>query len=192
VSAAAHLPQRVAATSQIAYVAGARASVTALRVEGFAASAEARCAAVREAMARFGAVEELHSMNARKFWRAVGDVSPFAPDALGADRAIWRASVPPASGASVAEAVMRAHDSLALYDWGGGLVWLAVAGAADGGAAAVRAAVKGIGHAMLVRALPGMTAPRFEPEPPAIAALSARIKDAFDPARILNPGRTGT
>ena len=191
VSAAAHLPQRVAATSQIAYVAGARAPVTALRVEGFAASAEARCHGLRAAMASFGAVEELHSMNARKFWREVGEVIAFAPDALGANRAIWRASVPPASGAAVAQAVMRSHEALALYDWGGGLVWLAVAGAPDGGAAAVRAAVKGIGHATLIRATPGMTAPRFEPEAPALAALSARVKDAFDPERILNPGRMG-
>jgi glycolate oxidase FAD binding subunit len=191
VSAAAHLPQRIAATSQIAYVAGARAPVTALRVEGFAASAEARCHELRDAMARFGPVEELHSMNARTFWREVGDVAAFAPDALGGNRAIWRASVPPASGAAVAAGVMGSHDTLALYDWGGGLVWLAVAGAADGGASAVRAAVRGIGHATLVRALPGMTAPRFEPEPPPLAALSARIKDAFDPERILNPGRLG-
>ena len=86
---------------------------------------------------------------------------------------------------------MRSHDTLALYDWSGGLVWLAVAGAPDGGAAAVRSAVRGIGHATLVRALPGMTAPSFEPEAPAIAALSARIKDAFDPDRILNLGRMG-
>ena len=191
VSAAAHLPQRVAATSQIAYVAGARAPVTALRVEGFAASAEARCHELRTAMAAYGAVEELHSMNARKFWREVGDVIAFAPDALGGNRAIWRVSVPPASGAVVAEGVMRSHDTLALYDWGGGLVWLAVAGASDGGAATVRSAVRGLGHATLVRALPGMTAPCFEPEPPPLTALSARIKDAFDPDRILNPGRMG-
>jgi len=36
-----------------------------------------------------------------------------------------------------------------------------------------------------------MTAPRFQPEAPALAALSARVKDAFDPERILNPGRMG-
>jgi glycolate oxidase FAD binding subunit len=29
----------------------------------------------------------------------------------------------------------------------------------------------------------------FEPQPPALAALSARVKESFDPRRILNPGR---
>jgi glycolate oxidase FAD binding subunit len=29
----------------------------------------------------------------------------------------------------------------------------------------------------------------FEPQPAALAALSRRVKDAFDPAHILNPGR---
>jgi glycolate oxidase FAD binding subunit len=31
--------------------------------------------------------------------------------------------------------------------------------------------------------------PVFEPLPPALHALTARIKDAFDPRRILNRGR---
>jgi glycolate oxidase FAD binding subunit len=29
----------------------------------------------------------------------------------------------------------------------------------------------------------------FEPQPAPLAALSRRVKDAFDPAHILNPGR---
>jgi glycolate oxidase FAD binding subunit len=29
----------------------------------------------------------------------------------------------------------------------------------------------------------------FEPQPPALTALSRRVKDAFDPRHILNPGR---
>jgi glycolate oxidase FAD binding subunit len=29
----------------------------------------------------------------------------------------------------------------------------------------------------------------FEPQPPALAALSRRVKEAFDPRHILNPGR---
>ena len=31
--------------------------------------------------------------------------------------------------------------------------------------------------------------PVFEPQPPALAALVARVKDSFDPRHILNPGR---
>jgi glycolate oxidase FAD binding subunit len=31
--------------------------------------------------------------------------------------------------------------------------------------------------------------PPFQPQPPELAALSRRIKEAFDPESILNPGR---
>jgi len=31
--------------------------------------------------------------------------------------------------------------------------------------------------------------PVFEPQPASLAALSRRVKDAFDPKHILNPGR---
>jgi glycolate oxidase FAD binding subunit len=40
------------------------------------------------------------------------------------------------------------------------------------------------GSAALRRAVPV-----FEPQPSALAALSGRIKDSFDPHHILNPGR---
>jgi glycolate oxidase FAD binding subunit len=29
----------------------------------------------------------------------------------------------------------------------------------------------------------------FQPQPPALSALTRRVKEAFDPAGILNPGR---
>jgi glycolate oxidase FAD binding subunit len=49
----------------------------------------------------------------------------------------------------------------------------------------------GGGHATLVRATPAERAgiPVFEPQEPALAALSARLKSEFDPKNILNPGR---
>jgi glycolate oxidase FAD binding subunit len=57
--------------------------------------------------------------------------------------------------------------------------------------AAVRAAVAGKGHALLVRAAPAVRASAhvFEPPEPALAALSRRLKESFDPKGILNPGR---
>ena len=81
-------------------------------------------------------------------------------------------------------------------DWGGGLLWLAVAGTADAGAAVIRAAIRGpdgcdTGHATLIKGSPALrgSVAVFEPEPAPLAALSRRVKDAFDPAHILNPGR---
>ena len=188
VSGAAHMPAEVAARSAVSYVAGAGAAVTAVRVEGFPASAAARCEALRALLGLFGAVEELHSRNSATLWREIRDVRAFADD----DGPLWRLSVPPASGAAAAAQVAAAAEARALFDWGGGLVWLAVDGAEDAGEAAVRAAAKAAGgHATLVRAEAPMRAARavFQPQTTGLAALSARIKRAFDPAGVLNPGR---
>ena len=188
VSGAAHLPAEVAARSDVSYVAGAGAAVTAVRVEGFPASVGARCAALRALLGRFGAVEELHSRNSGTLWREIRDVRAFADES----GPLWRLSVPPASGAEAAARVADKAEVRALFDWGGGLVWLAVEGAEDAGEAAVRAAASALGgHATLVRADAPTRAARavFQPQARGMAALTARIKRAFDPAGVLNPGR---
>ena len=188
VSGAAHMPAEVAARSAVSYVAGAGAAVSAVRVEGFPASVEARCEALRALLGRFGAVEELHSKYSATLWREIRDVRAFADDS----RPLWRLSVPPASGAAAAARVAEAADVRALFDWGGGLLWLAVDGAPDAGEVAVRAAAMAVGgHATLVRADAPTRAARavFQPQVPGLAALTARIKRAFDPAGVLNPGR---
>jgi glycolate oxidase FAD binding subunit len=78
------------------------------------------------------------------------------------------------------------------YDWAGGLIWLAPLPSDDGGAIMVRKAVAAVGgHAMLVRAPPGVRAAVdvFEPQAGPAGALSRRVKESFDPKRVLNPGR---
>ena len=188
VSGAAYLPAALAAASAVSYVAEAGASVTALRVEGIGASVEARCQALRALFAARGDADELHSMNSRQFWRGVRDVAPFAGDA----RALWRISLPPTAGARLIAALTESLVCEAYFDWAGGLVWLAVAAAGDAGAATVRQAVAAEGgHATLLRA-PGdirAAVPVFQPPAPAVAALSARLKENFDPSGVLNPGR---
>lgn len=126
-------------------------------------------------------------------WRAIRDAGPFA--GLG-ERAIWRLSVAPARGAEIAGTLARSLDAAWYLDWGGGLVWAAVGDGEDGGAAAIRAAIRGAdgrgtGHATLIRGAYGLrgTVPVFEPTPAPLAALSARVKDGFDPRHILNRGR---
>ena len=51
--------------------------------------------------------------------------------------------------------------------------------------------MKGQGHATLIRGPAALrnAVPVFEPLAPAVAALTARVKDGFDPKRILNRGR---
>ena len=54
----------------------------------------------------------------------------------------------------------------------------------------MRAALKG-GHATLIRAPAAIRAavPVFEPQDTALAALTKRVKESFDPKGVLGPGR---
>lgn len=185
VSGLAHLPVSVARRSAVSHVGGAGAAVTAVRVEGTAASVDYRCRALKDMFAG-SQLEELHSANSQAFWREVRDVAYFAG---ATDRILWRLGVPPAGAPAVMAAVLRGSQAEYFFDWGGGLIWLSLppdSAAAD----AVRGAV-GEGHATLMRAPPAIRAsvPVFQPEPPPLAALSRRVKASFDPLNILNPGR---
>ena len=125
-------------------------------------------------------------MNSVAFWREVRDVAPLLPDRAAA---IWRISVPPTAGPRVA---MALGDDDHFFDWGGGLIWAAVPAAGDAGASAIRATIgENGGHASLMRAPEPLRAvvDVFEPRTEALALLTNRVKDAFDPRRILNPGR---
>jgi glycolate oxidase FAD binding subunit len=184
-TAAAHLPAAAAARSSIGHVAGAGSAVTAIRVEGFGPSVGYRCGGLRELLR---ADEELHSANSRTLWHEIATAA-----LLPAEHVLWRVSVAPAAGPRVVAALGRRLDAAFYYDWGGGLVWIAVAGSAHGGAEAIRAAVKaqGGGHATLFRAPEALRAavPVFEPTP--APALARHVKEAFDPKGVLNPGRMG-
>jgi len=160
---------------------------TLLRVEGPVPSVEARSQTLRDELKPFGAAEILGDTDSETLWKDVRDVASLASG----ERAIWRVSLAPTASPAFLGAVRAALDVDYFLDWGGGLVWLAVRSADDGGAAPIRAALGGQGHATLIRAPAALRAavPVFEPWPPALAALSARIKDGFDPKRILNRGR---
>ncbi|PIW30802.1 MAG: glycolate oxidase subunit GlcE [Rhodospirillales bacterium CG15_BIG_FIL_POST_REV_8_21_14_020_66_15] len=190
VAGAAHLPAAVAARSNVGYVRDAGTSVTAVRVEGPGPSVEHRCTALRDLFGKFGPVEELHSMNSAALWREVRDASFLADDWI--EKQVWRASVPPMQGAGVGAKLRAALGGEAFYDWGGGLVWFALDPRADAGAAEVRAAINDCGgHATLVRAAADVrqAIEVFQPQPGPLADLSKRVKEAFDPEGILNPGR---
>ena len=186
VSGAAYLPAAIAQRIAVDYVAGAGASVTALRVEGPAPSVEQRCRNLRELLGADGDVEELHGHNSGVLWRALGGADPLAGRT---GRAIWRLSIPPASGAAVTARIAREARCEYFHDWGGGLIWLSLDAPHE---TLVRAAVaEAGGHATLMVADEDRRrrVPVFEPQTPGLAALTARVKDGFDPKRILNPGR---
>jgi glycolate oxidase FAD binding subunit len=78
------------------------------------------------------------------------------------------------------------------YDWGGGLIWVAMPFADEPDAGSIRAAATALGgHATLIRAPAPVRAwvEVFQPEAPALRALAKRVKESFDPQGVLNPGR---
>ncbi len=191
VSAAAHLPEAAAKRSGVEYVSGAGMSVTAVRVEGPGPSVEHRCKALRALLKNFGEMEELHSENSATLWREIRDVRLLDVGQDG-DQQVWRLSVPPREGAGVVAGLAQELDAQALYDWGGGLIWLAHAARPDASHDLVRRALAETGgHATLVRASAEVRGrvPVFEPQSGALAELTARVKEGFDPHGILNPGR---
>jgi glycolate oxidase FAD binding subunit len=182
VSAVAHLPAPSARRR------GAPGAVTALRLEGPAPSVAYRVEALAGLVGRG---ETLGEAASAALWEDIGEVHRLLP-AQG--RVVWRLCPTPSAAAAVVAAVRgRLAAAEAFYDWGGGLVWLALdEGQADAGAAVVRAAMQPHGgHATLVVAPEAVRArvAVFEPEEGALAALTARIKAGFDPMNVLNPGR---
>jgi glycolate oxidase FAD binding subunit len=188
VSGAAHLPQTVAG-KVAGGVLGAGAA-TLLRLEGFGPSVDYRAAKLRQLFGPNGGVDMLDAPTSRKVWRDVRDCIPFAD---GSELPVWRVSMAPTETAKMVMALRRLAAVDVCYDWAGGLAWLRMDGDAEAGPLRKLIRQFGGGHATLVRASPAQRAALavFEPQAPALAALSARLKAQFDPKGILNPGRMG-
>lgn len=161
--------------------------VAAFRLEGFPPSVRARRGMLISVLAPFGGVEVLEDEVSARFWGAVRDVAPFVGTGT---RAVWRLSTAPTDGPLLAEELTRTLGAEAFCDWGGGLVWVLMPSEAAQEAAVRAALAPHGGHATLIRASDGeRTGAVFQPLEGAHAALSRRVKESFDPAGILNPGR---
>ncbi len=137
-----------------------------LRLSGAQAAVDAACRAL-------GGDE---AVDAGIFWKSVREQThpAFAGGLL------WRLALPTTAEPPGLEA-------LRAIEWGGGLRWYA-----DPGSDAVRgAAARAGGHATLYRAPESLRCREgaFAPLSPALLALHRRVKKAFDPKGILNPGR---
>jgi glycolate oxidase FAD binding subunit len=189
-SAAAHLPAPLAV--RIAEIAAAHGAVTAFRLEGVAPSVTHRKAVLEKLAAPYGGLGTLGETVSRTFWRAIRDVTPFAAAGPAGRRDLWRISTAPSRGAELGLALTGRAEAEVLYDWAGGLVWAALPAADHAHARLVRLTLAAIGgHATLIRAPAAVRAvvEVFEPQPPALAALSKRVRDSFDPRGVLNAGR---
>jgi glycolate oxidase FAD binding subunit len=190
VAGAACLPAAAAARSGVVEVAGAGSDLALLRLEGLAPSVAYRAEALAALLAPAGgSIARLEGAASEALWREIRDVRLLPEEAA----VVWRVSTAPSAAPELLAALERELAPAWLADWGGGLLWLALADAGeDGGAALIRGALGGPGgHATLVRAPAALRAavPVFQPQAAPLARLTARVKDSFDPKRILNPGR---
>lgn len=128
--------------------------------------------ALKAAQAKIGGtvVEE-----GEAFWESVREQThPFFASAA----TLWRLSVKPTTPP-------LALPGTQLVEWGGALRWLAC----DGEAQRIRAAATGAGgHATLFRGA-DKSCGAFHPLAPGLFKIHQRLKQTFDPAGILSPGR---
>ena len=128
--------------------------------------------AVDAAKAKLGGDEDAAGA---RFWP---DLREQRLDFFAGDAPLWRLSVP-----QTAAPIVPDHPQV--VDWGGGVRW--VRGPLD--PFTVRSTVERVGgHATLFRG-GDKSVGVFHPLPPALLKIHRRLKAAFDPAGILNPGR---
>jgi len=78
------------------------------------------------------------------------------------------------------------------YDWSGGLIWIEAPALADAAAVDIRRQLAEFGgHATLIRAdsIIRNGTDVFQPLEPPYNVLTAKLKHAFDPLGLFNPGR---
>jgi glycolate oxidase FAD binding subunit len=195
VSGAAHLPADIAARIPVHEIGGG--DVTALRLEGFSPSVVERKRMLTDLMQPFGELATADEQASRALWAAIRDATPFAADGSSqsprqAAPPLWRISTAPSRGAELAAMIATVGQAQMFFDWAGGLIWAMLRPCDDAGEAIVRRAVAATGgHATLIRAPVSARAAIdvFAPQNVAVAALTKRVKESFDPKGVLNPGR---
>ncbi len=145
--------------------------VLSLRLSGAAAAVEAAAARFE----REHGAARLDPAQARAYWAGVREQTDSFFDGA---QPLWRLSVP-------ATAPVVDLPGARMFEWGGALRWLR----SDASAETVRAAVSRLGGTATLFRGGDRAAGVFHPLAPINAALQRRLKDAFDPARIFNPGR---
>lgn len=200
VSGLAHLPRGVRAPKALPGAVADGESVTLIRVEGPAPSVAHRAREIVKLTTR--QTTSLEAEASASVWSALREVEPIPIDA---GERLWRVSVPPTLSAACSAALSKAAGSSAgeatsapraYFDWGGGLIWCALP-ASLAATDVHRMAQEAGGHARLVRAArAAQESDRDEAVDQAFAPLDAvnrtvhqRLKSAFDPSGVLNPGR---
>ena len=163
-------------------------SVTAIRLENTPKSLTYRSEKIKDLLSAFGDIYFIDEPESRQFWQNMRRLLFLSNK----DDAIWRISITPQEAFRSAQQIMKLIDADVSYDWAGGLLWVTTRGVADMGSSDIRriVALAG-GHASLIRSSSNAAqfVSPFHPLDPAHMKLSARLKDQFDPKRVLNPNR---
>jgi glycolate oxidase FAD binding subunit len=151
-----------------------------VRLRGAVAAVESAC----ERLVREAGGQRMDNAQAGPDWAACRDQGlPFF-HAPSPDLCLWRLSLPQT-------ALVLDLPFAQLIEWQGAQRWLWAPASAAGQIRTATAAVQG--HATLFRAgadgAPGVR--RFDAESPALQAITKRLREAFDPLGIFNPGRMG-
>jgi glycolate oxidase FAD binding subunit len=188
VSGAVHLQKPFAERMSMPDVASLGQPVTALRLENFSASVEYRLGKLHQELKPFGTLYEMDDGRSRAFWADVKRLQFLT----GSDWPLWRITTAPHQGARLVSALAGQMTCRAAYDWSGGLIWLEVPPSTDASATVLRRVIAEFeADALLVRATPAarMSVGVFQPLAEVNMNLIRRLKEAFDPHGILNPGR---
>lgn len=172
VAAAAHIPADPAA----------QGALTLFRLEGFGPSVAARRAMLESLLADVAAVRTLTVEDAAEHWNNLQTLAPLSDAPV-----LWRINAAPSRAGAII-AALPPERSRWLMDWAGGLIWLAF----DGEPSVVRDLAQAAGgHAALVRAPEALRrlTPALQPQAPAVMALEARLRRAFDPSGVFETGR---
>ena len=195
VSGLAHLPRGVHVPQGLSAASGEGDSVTLIRVEGPAPSVDHRAREVAGLTKRRTA--SLEAEASASVWSALREVEPLV---IETGERLWRLSVPPTVSATCRAALSKAASSAeqprAFFDWGGGLLWCALP-ASLAPSDVHRVAQDAGGHARLVRSASAhqgadgddVVDHAFSPLDGPNRAVHQRLKQAFDPTGVLNPGR---
>jgi glycolate oxidase FAD binding subunit len=181
----AYLPTAVCGQSPATVNAGLAQTngVALIRVEGAEDPVIDKLARLRNTFSKQD-IAVLEDDITQELFREIENGGPF----LSHDTDIWRLFVP----ATKAHAAVTKSEAQFWYaDWAGEGLWLGLPASRDVAERMRTITAELGGYALIMRAAKNARArlPVFEPEPPARAALSRAVKTAFDPLRILNPGR---
>lgn len=174
--------------SGAAHVGGARTGkrITALRIDGFSGSVSGRADELVKRLQAHGVVEKLEGEESRRFWTSIRNLSDFSSDPQGC---IWRLALPCEQAVSTVELL----DCPAIYEWGGGRVFVRTSVEKTRSQAhMLRSRIAAIGgNASLLRAPLDVRSAlgTFQARSAHVNRLTERVREAFDPNQVLNPGK---